>query len=340
MSERGIDADDDRPAGSDTAGTNVLIHHSVSAVFGTDFERKLRSRIDATLPSTGRVKAAATLEESEAAIGDADVVFTIRPIAESLPDEAALDWVQTLNSGVDSYHLDELASRDVVVTNGSGVAANPIAEQVLGYLLAFERRIHRGIRQQERDGLWRRYSAGELRGKTLGIVGVGAIGTRVAELASGFEMEVIGTKRTPETAPAVVDRAYPPSGLSELLAGSDYLVLACPLTEETRRLIGADELMSMRSDAVLVNVARGEVVDESALEIALQQDRIRGAALDVFEEEPLPPTSPLWDLPNAVITPHMAGSTPRYADRIGSLFAENYERYVAGELDDLRNRVV
>ncbi|GAA0516731.1 Phosphoglycerate dehydrogenase [Halorubrum aquaticum] len=325
---------------TDAAGTDVLLHHSVSAVFGGDFVRSLRSQLDATLPSEDRIETATTAVESGAAIGDADVVLTVRPVSEELPERAAPDWVQTLNSGVDSYDLDELADRGIAVTNAAGVAANPIAEQVLGYLLVFERRIHKGIRQQERDGIWRDYSAGELGGKTLGIVGVGAIGTRVAELASGFDMEVIGTKRTPETAPDIVDEVYPPSELPELLARSDYLVLACPLVEATRGLIGTEELMSMRSDSVLVNVARGEVIEENALETALQRNRIRGAALDVFEEEPLPPESPLWDLPNAIVTPHMAGTTPKYGDRIGSLFEENYRQYVAGDLDDLRNRVV
>jgi phosphoglycerate dehydrogenase-like enzyme len=327
-------------AAADPEGTDVLLHHSVSAVFGGDFVERLRPRIDGALSPEDRVETARTAEESRAAIDDADVVLTIRSIGGELPDGTAPDWVQTLNSGVDSYDLETLAEREVAVTNAAGVAAEPIAEQVLGYLLVFERRIHKGIRQQERDGVWRRYSAGELGGKTLGIVGVGAIGTRVAELASAFDVEVIGTKRTPETAPDVVDEAYPPDGLPELLARSDYLVLACPLVEATRGLIGTEELMSMRSDAVLVNVARGEIVEESALETALQQKRIRGAALDVFEEEPLPRESPLWDLSNAVVTPHMAGSTPRYADRIGSLFEENYRRYAAGDLGELRNRIV
>ncbi|CDK38430.1 D-2-hydroxyacid dehydrogenase [Halorubrum sp. AJ67] len=327
-------------AATDTEATTVLLHHSISAVFGGDFVDGMRSQLDAVLPSTGRIETATTAEESGTVISDADVILTIRPVNDELPTGTAPDWIQTLNSGVDSYDLESLGERGIAVTNAAGVAANPIAEQVLGYLLVFERRIHKGIRQQERDGIWQRYSAGELRGKTLGIVGVGAIGTRVAELASGFDMKVIGTKRTPETAPDVVDEAYPPDGLPKLLARSDYLVLACPLVESTRELIGTDELMSMRSDAVLVNIARGEVVDQAALATALQQNRIRGAALDVFDEEPLPPASPLWDLPNAVVTPHMAGSTPKYADRIGTLFEENYRRYDDDELEELRNRVV
>ncbi|MDZ5813232.1 NAD(P)-dependent oxidoreductase, partial [Halorubrum sp. AD140] len=184
-------------AATDVEGRTVLLHHSVSAVFGGDFVDGLRSQLDAVLPSTDRIETATTAEESDAAIGSADVVLTIRPVSEELPEGTAPDWIQTLNSGVDSYDLESLGERGIAVTNAAGVAANPIAEQVLGYLLVFERRIHRGIRQQERDGIWRRYSAGELSGKTLGIVGVGAIGTRVAELASGFDMRVLGTKRTP-----------------------------------------------------------------------------------------------------------------------------------------------
>jgi len=159
------------------------------------------------------VEVATTASESRAVIGETDVVVTIRPIEEMLPEESSLEWVQTLNSGVDAYDLDGLADRGVAVTNAAGVAANPIAEQVLGYLLTFERQIHRGIRQQERDGIWHNYSAGELQGKTLGIVGVGSIGTRVAELASAFDMELLGVKRTPETAPELIDEAYSPDDL-------------------------------------------------------------------------------------------------------------------------------
>lgn len=342
MSRHANAADDGADVGDDgTAadGVDILVHHSVPGVFGADFGRRLCSRINPVLSADDGIETATTAADSEGAIGGSDVVLTVRPVSEGLPDGAAPDWIQTLNSGVDSYDLDGLAERGTAVTNAAGVAANPIAEQVLGYMLTFERRIHKGIRQQERAGTWRKYSAGELRGKTLGIVGVGAIGTRVAELAAGFDTDVIGTKRTPETAPDVVE-AHPPSWLPELLVRSDYVVLACPLVEETRGLIGREELMTMGSDAVLVNVARGEIVDEPALETALQQGRIRGAALDVFDEEPLPADSPLWDLPNAVVTPHMAGSTPKYADRIGELFVENYQRYTDGELEGLQNRVV
>ncbi|ESP90160.1 D-2-hydroxyacid dehydrogenase [Candidatus Halobonum tyrrellensis] len=321
-------------------GTTVLLHHSVTGVFGDELGEELHSRLESSLPAEVAIETSNTPTRTERAIGDADAVLTIRDVSGLLDDAPDLRWVQTLNAGVDSYDLDRLDDRNVVVTNGSGVAARPIAEQVLGYAFVFERRIHRGIRQQERNGVWERYAGGELGGKTVGVVGVGAIGTEVAELATALDMEVVGTKRDPDTAPDVVDEVYPPEGLDRVLERADYLVLSCPLVESTRGLIGSRELMAMKSEAVLINVARGGVVDQPALETALQQGRIRGAALDVFEEEPLPADSVLWELSNVVVTPHMAGSTPRYAERIAALFADNYERFAAGKLDELENRVL
>jgi phosphoglycerate dehydrogenase-like enzyme len=153
-------------------------------------------------------------------------------------------------------------------------------------------------------------------------------------------MTVVGTKRDPSTAPEAVDEVHGPDGLFDVLDGADYVLLSCPLTPETRGLVGRRELGTMDGEAVLVNVARGEVVDQDALVYALQQGGIRGAALDVFEEEPLPGESPLWDLPNVVVTPHMAGSTPYKFERIADIFAENYEAFVDGRVEDLRNRVV
>ncbi len=316
----------------------VLLHHSISAVHDDEFCQELRSRIESSVPTGTSVQVATTPDEFATNVGDAEVVLTNRPFDDELSANPTLNWVQTLNSGVDFYDLDQLSDMGITVTNASGVASNPIAEQVLGYLIAFERKIETAIRQQENRGVWQKYAGGELNGNTVGVIGVGAIGTRVAELATAFEMEVIGTKRTPATAPDVVDEIYPPSELPEVLRRSDYVVIACPLVDSTYRLIGKEELMAMKSDAVLVNVGRGEIIDEQSLETALQQDRIRGAALDVFETEPLSPESILWDLPNVIITPHMAGSTPKYAERVGELFADNYNKYINNQ--QLSNQVI
>ena len=280
---------------------------------------------------------ARTPAEDRQFIETAEVVVAGSFDDDLLAHAPELRWVQAISAGVDHYNVEALREHDVTLTNASGVHAEPIAEQVLGYMLVFERNLHRGIRQQA-DHLWSKFRGGELRGKTLGIVGLGAIGSRVAELGSTLDMRVVGTKRNPSTAPDAVDEAYGPDALGELLRRADYVVLACPLTDETRGMIDAEALTAMNHDAVLVNVARGPIVDEDALVRALQGRRIRGAALDVFETEPLPPDSLLWDLPNVVVTPHMAGSTPAYRARIADIFAENYPRFVAGE--PLTNAVV
>lgn len=254
-----------------------------------------------------------------------------------------LQWVQALSAGVDSYDREAFAEHDVVLTNASGVHAEPIGEQVLGYMLTFARRLHVGQRRKQ-EGTWFRYHGEELRGKTVGIVGVGAIGSRVAELTDAVGMRVVGTKRDPsslsEDTAAVVDEIYAPEGLPKVLQQADYLVVACPLTEETRGLIGAAELRMLGREAVLVNVARGAVVDQDALTQSLRGDALRGAALDVFEAEPLPADSPLWDLPNVLITPHQAGSTPQWPQRCAAILGDNYEALRSGDRAEMRNRVV
>jgi phosphoglycerate dehydrogenase-like enzyme len=227
----------------------------------------------------------------------------------------------------------------VVLTSAAGVHAEAIAQQVVGYLLAFERGLHRAWRQQSR-GVWENFRPGELGGATLGVVGLGSIGGRTAELVSAFDVTVVGTKRDPSTAPAAADAVYSPDGLYEVLPESDYLLISCPLTDETRGLIGADALDALSDDAVLVNVARGAIVDQDALTRALQGGSLGGAALDVFEEEPLPAESPLWELSNVVVTPHNAGWGSHTLERAADLFAENYRRFADGEYAAMENRVV
>jgi phosphoglycerate dehydrogenase-like enzyme len=312
----------------------ILLPHHLS----DGAQEGLREAIRDPLPDAN-LEVAETPAETDEQLPTAEVVVTGPFPDDRLADAERLWWIQAVSAGVDHFDRDALSEAGVVLTNASGVHAEPIGEQVLGYMLVFERNIQKGMRQQAR-GVWENYGGRELRDETVGIVGLGAIGGRVAELADAFGMEVLGTKRTPEDAPDAVDEAFAPDGLYEVLSRSDYVVVACPLTDETKGLIGGEELRTMPSSSVLVNVARGEVVDEEALTEALQQGRIRGAALDVFEEEPLPADSPLWDLSNAVVTPHMAGSTPHYYDRCADLFVENYERFVAGGLDAMENRVV
>jgi phosphoglycerate dehydrogenase-like enzyme len=308
----------------------LLLTHTVPPETSADLLDALRAELpDADLLT------AATTEETEKLLPDADALVTGR-LDEELLDGAEIEWVQALSAGVDSYPQAELEARGIALTNASGVHAEPIGEQVLGAMLAFERRFLDAMANKGRES-WERVEGGELHGKTLGIVGVGAIGSRVAELGAAFGMEVLGTKRDPESAPDVVDECFGPDGHTELCRRADHLVLACPLTDETRGLIGAEEFRLLADDAVLVNVARGAVVDEDALVRALQYGRIRGAALDVFETEPLPADSALWNLSNVLLTPHMAGSTPKKAERWAGIVGENYRRFDTDE--PLVNRV-
>lgn len=308
--------------------TLILSHSRESAMRTLADEIRERTDLD---PEVAR-----TPEESREMVPDVEIVLGYDLSEELLERADSLAWMQALSAGVDHYDLAALETRDIALTNASGVHAEPIAEQVLGYLLAFERRFPRAFDQQER-GVWEGFSAGELKGKEVCVVGLGEIGTRVAELCSALGCRVTGTKRHPDSAPDAADEVRPPSELQRLLADADHVVIACPLTEETRGLFDGEAFTAMRSSATLTNIARGGIVEQDELVHALQERDIRGAALDVFEEEPLPEESPLWDLSNTILTPHMAGSTPEYWSRLAELFAESYRAYPDGEL---RNRIV
>lgn len=312
----------------------ILLPYTVSS----EWAATLRSMLTSELPDI-TIEHASTPPASRAAIETAPVV-----VAFGLPDDLlacaeSLRWVQALSAGVNTYDVDAIDADDIILTTISGVHAQPAAEQVLGYMLAFERGIHTSVRQQHR-GVWERYSVGELRDSTLGIVGVGAIGRRIAGLANAIGMQTLGIKRIPETGGDSVDELFGPDGLYEVLLRADYVVLACPLTDETRGLIGREELKTMNDESVFINIARGDLVDEEMLIRALQYGWIRGAALDVFSTEPLPAESPLWDLSNVIVTPHNAGLTPHYVERSAAIVAENYRTFVAGDFDEMKNRIV
>ncbi len=240
-----------------------------------------------------------------------------------------LRWVHTISAGVDHLLFPELRDSDAILTNASGVFNVPIAETVMAYILAVVKRLPEFWTLQ-REHRWEKLPLRELRGLTVGIIGLGDIGTEVARLCRAFGMRVLGLRRRP--APSdVADEVLPPERLHDLLARSDFVVIAVPLTAQTRGMIGRAELAAMKPDAWLINISRGAIVDEEALVEALQAGRIGGACLDVFAQEPLPPESPLWDLPNVIITPHNSWSSPHIEEREIDLFLENLRRYVAGE---------
>lgn len=264
----------------------------------------------------------------------ADVIFlrwglnpeTTRRLLTRIPN---LRWVHTISAGVDHLLFPELRDSEVILTNASGVFNVPIAETVMAYILAVVKRLPEFWARQ-REHRWEKLPLRELHGLTVGIIGLGDIGTEVARLCRAFGMRVLGLRR--RLAPSdVADEVLPPDRLHDLLARSDFVVIAVPLTAQTRGMIGRAELAAMKPDAWLINISRGAIVDEEALIEALRAGHIGGACLDVFAEEPLPAESPLWDMPNVIITPHNSWSSPHIEEREIDLFLENLRRYVAGE---------
>ncbi len=265
--------------------------------------------------------------------------------AYSLPDNVRelaprLRWLQYPGAGIDPLRSTGLldARSDVIVTTASGIHAINISEYVFGSMLMFNRSWPEMVRLQDRhiwprNANWYNLRACELAGQTLGIVGLGNIGRRIAQLGRAFGMTVLGIRRSAsggERDPDV-DQLYPSEQLHALLGRSDYVVLATPLTPTTEKMIGEPELRAMRSNAYLVNIARGRIIDEAVLIRALNEGWIAGAGLDVSEQEPLPADSPLYAMPNVILTPHISGGSDNYDKRLTALFAENLRRYRAGE---------
>ncbi|AFZ74891.1 D-2-hydroxyacid dehydrogenase [Natronobacterium gregoryi] len=243
-------------------------------------------------------------------------------------------------AGTGHLPVDRLEQRGVAVTNASGVHGPNIGEHVLGSMLRFARRFYVGNRRQRRRE-WRHYQVAELQGSTVTVVGLGAIGQAVCDRLEPFGVETIGVRYTPEKGgPTDEVVGFEEGPFHEALARTDYLVLACPLTETTRGLVDRDALVTLDPEAVLVNVARGPVVDTEALVEAVRSSWIRGAALDVTDPEPLPEDNPLWNFENVRITPHNAGHTPKYYDRLADIVAENARRYGDDSDAMLENRVL
>ncbi|HVN84084.1 MAG TPA: D-2-hydroxyacid dehydrogenase [Candidatus Binatia bacterium] len=262
---------------------------------------------------------------------EADPVFTRRFLGSALR-APNLRWMHLPNAGVDHPVFGRFLERGVRLTNSAGAAAEPIAQTAIGGILALARGFPRWWAAQRRHE-WspHPHAPRELRGQTMVLVGVGAIGNEIARLARALNLHVIGIRRRPQTASDHVDELHPPSALRTLLPRADWLVLACPLTDETRRLIDAAALARLPGTARVVNVGRGQVIDEAALIAALQAGRLAGAYLDVFETEPLPADSPLWDLPNVIISPHNSSVSTGNSARVSELFLRNLEHWARRE---------
>ena len=266
-------------------------------------------------------------------LAEADVAFTWILNAEELSRAPRLRWVHSSAVAVETFCLAEMFARDIVVSNSRGIQAVPIAEHVLAVILALAKRLPFLVHEQ-RQQRWAQNDLVDdrlpwlLRGRTLGLIGVGTIGSEIALRASAFGMHVIGLRRHADRGGVLgVNEILSAGDLPQLLERSDVLVIAAPLTAQTENLIGAAELARLRRGAVVVNVGRGKIIDHGALVEALARGHIGGAALDVFLTEPLPPGHPLWSLPNVIITPHTSGFRQGHWDDVIDLFSDNLRRF-------------
>ena len=293
---------------------------------------------------------AADEAEAESAVADADAFFG--KISPSMLSAAGqLRWVQAANAGLERYMFSELTGHPCVLTNMRGLYSDVIADQVFGYIIAFARNFHHYIRDQV-AGRWqprgRESGQTELPGDpgttdavdlshmhlaelTLGIIGLGSIGSEIARRGSVFGMRVLAVDPVAAPSPQGVDELWRPERLSDLLSESDFVVIAAPQTPETYKLFRRTQFQQMKGSAYLINIGRGAIVDLADLAAALAAAEIAGAGLDVFEEEPLPADHPLWKMENVIITPHVAGRSPRIAERHLATLIENIRRFVSGE---------
>lgn len=299
--------------------------------------------------SGGTVVNAADEGEAIRAVAAADA-FLGKITPPVLAAARQLRWVQSFTASLEHYLFPELVEHPCVLTNMRGLFSDVIADQVMGYVICFARNLHTYVRNQV-EHKWApvggedarvSFAAGpgevnpidrahrHVADQTLGVVGLGAIGAEVARRARAFGMRIVAVDPRRTECPPEVDWVRPPDRLADLLAESDYVVIAAPHTPATTRMFGPDQFRRMKSAAYLINVGRGAIIDLTALTESLSRGDIAGAALDVFEVEPLPADHLLWGFPNVILTPHVAGYSPRIAERHLAVLEENLRRFIAG----------
>ncbi|WP_336362913.1 D-2-hydroxyacid dehydrogenase [Halalkalicoccus salilacus] len=302
------------------------VHDSVAAVFPPE---RLREALEDEAPEVVVVG-----DDSDAITAcDAVVTFAHREAF------VGLEWVHSIQAGYDRFPLERFEANGTRLTNSTGIHGASVGETVVGYMTMLARRLHQYVRQGT-EKRWNRPAWDEpftLGGESLCVVGLGTLGRGIAERANALGMDVTGVRRSGEPVEGV-DRVYGSEALHEAIADTRFVAVATPLTDETVGLIGSEEFAVMREDALLINVARGPIVDEEALIDALRTAEIEGAALDVFETEPLPQDSPLWEMDEVIVTPHAAAYTREYYRDIAAIVEENVARIADGK--ELRNRVV
>jgi phosphoglycerate dehydrogenase-like enzyme len=258
-------------------------------------------------------------------------VFVGWPTDDQLTELTCLRWIQLPSAGANGYTQRPALHETIAVTNSSGVFGVPGAEHAVALMLAFARQLPIHFDQQRRK-VWKRNPAClEVQDATVGIIGLGDIGSEIAKRAKGLGAAVLAVKRSPTDCPPYVDQMFALNEIDHVLASSDFLVMALPLTEETHGFLDEKRIQRMKRGAIFINVGRGSTVDEAALIQALRGGRLGGAGLDVTDTEPLPEDSPLWELPNVLITSHSVGVSPRKEERRMKLLVQNLERYIKGE---------
>ncbi len=314
----------------------VLTENSINVLISFDLPKELVEKIKSVSPKM-RVQLSSKEKEILKLAENAHVLFVGKFSPDIFLAAKNLRWIQTNLVGVDRFLFPDIVKSNVVMTNARGVNSTAVAEQVLGMMLCLSRKLHFFIRNQGKN-LWKTSDADllpkldELSGKTLGLIGLGAIGQEIAKRAACLEMNVIATRRNSSLSkPSYVNEIMPTENLKVLLAKSDFVVVQVPLTTETEGIIGENELRSMKPTAFLINASRGNTIQEESLIRSLQEGWIAGAGLDTFATEPLPKNSPLWSMENVIITPHVAGLTPRYMDRLVDIFCENLKHFLSNE---------
>jgi D-2-hydroxyacid dehydrogenase (NADP+) len=309
-------------------------------------EQRYGDALDDVAPGAARVvldpAAGVEAAESLAGLADVEAVYfsgdlfpdAMRPFLHAVRGVPELRWLHTFSAGVDNVFFQRLLEKGTRLTTSTGAMAVPIAQTVVMYLLALSRNLP-GWLDDQANRRWNPRQLVDLQGRTLVVVGLGPIGLEVARLGHALRMQVIGLRRTPTGNEPC--ETWPLERLREALTRADALALALPLADGTRGLLDRSAIALMKPTSVVLNVGRGEVIDQSALVEALEQGRLAGAGLDVFEEEPLPEESPLWQMQNVIVTPHSSGTSPGNFHRASEIFVENVGHYVCGE--PLRNEV-
>ena len=278
-----------------------------------------------------------SLDEQQllSAAPDAEVILNctgngklLRPVFLHAP---RLQWVHSLAAGVENQVFSELVDSPLPLTNSRGIFRESLGEFVLAAALFFAKDLRRMVRNQTAHR-WEKFTVDEISRQTMGIVGYGEIGKAAARRGKALGMRILGTRRKadPESRDDLADRIYPVGQMGEMIAQSDVIVVAAPLTSDTRGLVGKQEIAQMKETAILVNVGRGPVIDELSLIEALTEKRIRGAALDVFDQEPLPEDHPFWSLENVLLSPHCADQTSDWLEQATEFFVTNLQRFLSG----------